>query len=96
MASLAERRMDDAEETPVDPAARVVYADIDPMVAAQSAPLLAGAPNVVLIIGDDQAWTDFGLQTLGFVPRSIGNELARWRSFLASRYETIDELNEGY
>src|SRR6266487_5944621 len=29
----------------IDPAARVVYADIDPMVAAQSAPLLAGAPR---------------------------------------------------
>lgn len=36
----------------VDPAARVVYADIDPMVAAQSAALLAGAPNVTLITAD--------------------------------------------
>ena len=36
----------------IDPAARVVYADIDPMVAAQSAPLLAGAPNVTLITAD--------------------------------------------
>jgi len=36
----------------VDPAARVVYADIDPMVAAQSAPLLAGAPNVILVTAD--------------------------------------------
>jgi hypothetical protein len=36
----------------VGPAARVVYADIDPMVAAQSAPLLAGAPNVTLITAD--------------------------------------------
>jgi hypothetical protein len=35
-----------------DPAARVVYADIDPMVAAQSAPLLANAPNVTLITAD--------------------------------------------
>ena len=36
----------------IDPAARVVYADIDPMVAAQSAALLAGAPNVTLITAD--------------------------------------------
>jgi hypothetical protein len=36
----------------IDPAARVVYADIDPMVAAQSAPLLAGTPNVTLIAAD--------------------------------------------
>jgi hypothetical protein len=36
----------------IDPAARVVYADIDPMVAAQSAPLLATAPNVTLITAD--------------------------------------------
>jgi S-adenosyl methyltransferase len=36
----------------VDPAARVVYADIDPMVAAQSAALLAGTPNVTLITAD--------------------------------------------
>jgi len=36
----------------IDPAARVVYADIDPMVAAQSAPLLAGTPNVTLITAD--------------------------------------------
>jgi hypothetical protein len=36
----------------IDPGARVVYADIDPMVAAQSAPLLAGAPNVTLITAD--------------------------------------------
>jgi hypothetical protein len=36
----------------IDPAARVVYADIDPMVAAQSAPLLAGAPNATLITAD--------------------------------------------
>jgi len=36
----------------VDPAARVVYADIDPMVEAQSAPLLAGSPNVVLVTAD--------------------------------------------
>src|SRR5690348_4525217 len=36
----------------IDPAARVVYADIDPMVAAQSAPLLAGAQNVMLITAD--------------------------------------------
>ena len=36
----------------IDPAARVVYADIDPMVAAQSAPLLADAPNVELITAD--------------------------------------------
>ena len=36
----------------IDPAARVVYADIDPMVAAQSEPLLAGAPNVTLITAD--------------------------------------------
>jgi len=35
-----------------DPAARVVYADIDPMVAAQFAPLLADAPNVELITAD--------------------------------------------
>src|SRR5438270_3393155 len=36
----------------IDPAARVVYADIDPMVAAQSVPLLAGTPNVTLITAD--------------------------------------------
>ena len=36
----------------IDPAARVVYADIDPMVAAQSAALLAGVPNVTLITAD--------------------------------------------
>jgi len=36
----------------IDPAARVVYADIDPMVAAQSAPLLGGAENVTLITAD--------------------------------------------
>src|SRR5215472_18602980 len=36
----------------IDPAVRVVYADIDPMVAAQSGPLLAGAPNVTLITAD--------------------------------------------
>jgi hypothetical protein len=36
----------------VDPAARVVYADIDPMVAVQFAPLLASAPNVTLITAD--------------------------------------------
>jgi len=36
----------------VDPAARVVYADIDPMVAAQSAPLLASTQNVALITAD--------------------------------------------
>jgi hypothetical protein len=36
----------------IDPAARVVYADIDPMVAAQSAALLAGVPNVALITAD--------------------------------------------
>ncbi len=36
----------------VDPAARVVYADIDPMVAAQSAPLLASRRNVALITAD--------------------------------------------
>jgi hypothetical protein len=36
----------------VNPAARVVYADIDPMVAAQSAPLLASAPRVALVTAD--------------------------------------------
>jgi hypothetical protein len=36
----------------VDPGARVVYADIDPMVAAQFAPVLAGTPNVTLITAD--------------------------------------------
>jgi S-adenosyl methyltransferase len=36
----------------IDPGARVVYADIDPMVAAQSASLLAGVPNVTLITAD--------------------------------------------
>src|SRR5580700_1103712 len=36
----------------VDPAARVVYADIDPMVAAQSAVLLASTKNVALITAD--------------------------------------------
>jgi hypothetical protein len=36
----------------IDPAARVVYADLDPMVAAQSVPLLAGAPNVTLVTAD--------------------------------------------
>jgi hypothetical protein len=36
----------------IDPAARVVYADLDPMVAVQSEPLLAGAPNVALITAD--------------------------------------------
>jgi trans-aconitate methyltransferase len=36
----------------IDPAARVVYGDIDPMVAAQSAPLLASVPNVTLITAD--------------------------------------------
>jgi len=36
----------------IDPAARVVYADLDPMVAVQSGPLLAGAPNVALITAD--------------------------------------------
>jgi hypothetical protein len=36
----------------VDPAARVVYADIDPLVAAQSAPLLASRQNVALITAD--------------------------------------------
>jgi S-adenosyl methyltransferase len=36
----------------VDPAIRVVYADIDPMVAAQSAPLLASTRNVALITAD--------------------------------------------
>jgi S-adenosyl methyltransferase len=41
----------------IDPAARVVYADLDPMVAAQSEPLLAGAPNVTLITADLRART---------------------------------------
>jgi hypothetical protein len=36
----------------VDPAARVVYADIDPMVEAQSAPLMAGSPNAILVTAD--------------------------------------------
>ncbi len=36
----------------IDPGARVVYADLDPMVAAQSAPLLATTPNVTLITAD--------------------------------------------
>jgi hypothetical protein len=36
----------------VDPAARVVYADIDPMVEAQSAPLLDGLPGVILVTAD--------------------------------------------
>ena len=36
----------------VDPATRVVYADIDPMVAAQSAALLPGTPDVTLVTAD--------------------------------------------
>jgi phage tail-like protein len=41
-------------------------------------------------------WTEFSEQSLGFVPRGLGNELSRWRSFLASRYPSIGELKTAY
>ena len=42
------------------------------------------------------AWRDFAGQTLGFVPRSLGDERTRWLDFLASRYPDIAALNRAY
>jgi phage tail-like protein len=42
------------------------------------------------------AWRDFAQQSLGFIPRALGGERARWRDFLASRYPNIESLNIAY
>lgn len=62
--------------------------------------LLPGSTALVdwndFIAEKSAAWRDFARQTLGFVPRSLGNERSRWRDFLASRYPNIAALNSAY
>ncbi len=42
------------------------------------------------------AWRDFASQVLDYIPQSIGREKSLWRDFLASRYESLSDLNATY